>query len=146
MAQPGGVTRFNVFFDQNCPPAMARMLAGFLTAEKPQPRSVALSDVMDRRATDVEWIEWVSRQPGDWIVVTQDRRILRVDAERRAFMKAGLRLLVMPKSVISLSHEKRCALLLWQWPRITQTMSGIDPPAAFEMSPKREGRLRQIGV
>lgn len=140
------MTQFNVFFDHNCPPAMARMLAGFLTFEKPAPRSVALSDVMDRRATDVAWIDWVSRQPGEWIVVTENYRILRVPAERKAFMSAGLRMLVMPRSVLSLTHEKRCAVLLWQWPRITRTMADFQPPVAFEMSPRREGRLRQIGV
>ncbi len=121
-------------------------MAGFLSSERPQPRSVALSDVMDRRATDIEWINWVREQPGDWIVATENHRILRVPDERRAFMGAGLRMLVMPKSVLSLPHEKRCALLLWQWPRITRTMSEFDPPLAFEMSPKREGKLRQIGL
>ncbi|MGB3624239.1 MAG: hypothetical protein WA989_00325 [Henriciella sp.] len=140
------MNRFNVFFDHNCPPAMARMMAGFLSSERPQPRSVALSEVMDRRATDIEWINWVREQPGDWIVATENYRILRVPDERRAFMGAGLRMLVMPKSVLSLPHEKRCALLLWQWPRITRTMSEFDPPLAFEMSPKREGKLRQIGL
>ena len=140
------MNRFNVFFDHNCPPAMARMLQGFLTSERPQPRSVALGDVMDKRATDVEWINWVRGQGGDWIVITENHRILTVPEERRAFMAAELRMLVMPKSVISLSHEKRCALLLWQWPRITRAMGDFDPPVAFKMSPKRGGKLTQIGL
>lgn len=143
MAREGRVKRFNVFFDHNCPPAMARMLSGFLSDENKVPRVHALRDVLAKNTDDVDWIAWLKAQGGDWIVATGDYRIKRVPAERKAFAEAGLRMLIMPRSVLSMPHEQRCALLLWQWPRIVETMAASDPPVVIEMSPNRGGRLKQ---
>jgi hypothetical protein len=134
------VTRFNVFFDHNCSPSMARMLAGFLSYAKPPPRVHALRDVLPINTPDVDWIAWLRAQGGDWVVVTENYRISTVPAERRAFADARLRMLVAPRSLLSLPHEKRCAVFLWQWPRVVEAMERFDPPVMWQMSPKI-GRL-----
>ena len=138
------MTKFNVFFDHNCPPAMARMLAGFLSYMKPTPRVHALSDVLPKDTKDVDWITWLKDQGGEWIVVTENYRIASVPAERQAFAEAGLRMLVAPRSVLSQPHEKRCAVLLWQWPNAVAAMERFEAPVMWQLSPKIGGRLKQL--
>lgn len=140
------MNRFNVFVDNDLPPVFARVLRALLSTEVPEPRVVALREVLPKDIKDVDWIDWVRRQDGDWIVLTGELRIRTVPAEREALRRARLRVLHMPKSLRSKPHQQRCATLLWQWPRIVSTMESFDPPVMCEMSPRLDGRLKQLGI
>ena len=98
------MNRFNVFFDQNTPPQLARTLRGFLSAEHPEPRVVHIREVLSVTATDEEWLAWTKSEPGSWIVVSENTRILKNPAELRAFEQSGARMLVTPKKSSALRN------------------------------------------
>ena len=112
------------------------MIRELLSTEQQKPTVVALREVLPLDTPDIDWIDWIRQQPGEWIVLTGERRIRKVPAEREALRRAQLRVLHMPKSLRSKPHHERCATLIWQWPKIVETMAAFDPPVIFEMSPK----------
>lgn len=138
------MTRFNVFFDNNCPPSMARTLQAFLNDERR--RVVHLKNVLPANVSDVDWIGFVSRQAGDWIVVTRDRRILTRSAERIALRRARLRLLAMSAGLLKLEHHEQMARLIQQWPRVEAAMALVAPPAGYRLPPKWNASLEQLAV
>jgi PIN like domain len=140
------VNRFNVFVDNDLPAVLAKVLGALLSTEKPESRVVALRDVLPQNTPDIDWIEWIRQQDGEWIVLTGEVRIRTVPAERDALRRARLRVLHMPKSLRSKAHHERCATLIWQWPRIVRTMTSFDPPVMFEMSPRLGGRLKTLDL
>ena len=146
MAEQSGLSRFNVFFDHNCPPSMAGVLREFLGAYVPKARVVALREVLPVRTSDIEITRWLSDAPGRWIFVSKDQRILRNPTELRAFREAGMRMLFVPKSVVSHPHHRQCALLLWQWPSIVEVVANLEPPVALEMGPRQSSKPRQIAI
>jgi hypothetical protein len=134
------LNRFNVFFDQNTPPQLARTLAGFLSAERPVPRVVHIRDVLPITTTDAEWLAWTNAEPGPWIVVSENIRILRNKAELRAFEDSRARMLITPKAYLTQPRHIRSALLLWHWHAVEQTMASLDPPVVLQLPAKRSGR------
>lgn len=134
------MNRFNVFFDQNTPPQLARTLRGFLSAEHPEPRVVHIREVLSVTATDEEWLAWTKSEPGSWIVVSENTRILKNPAELRAFEQSGARMLVTPKKYLTQERHIRAALLLWHWKAVAQTMEALDPPVVLQLPGNRQGR------
>lgn len=134
------MNRFNVLFDQNTPPQLARTLEGFLSAERPAPRVVHIRDVLAIDATDEEWLAWTKSQAGSWIVVSENSRILKNPAELRAFEQSGARMLVTPKKYLTQERHIRAALLLWHWQAVEQTMAALDPPVVLQLPGTRRGR------
>ncbi len=140
------MNRSNVFIDNDLPPVFARVLRALLSTEMPEPRVVALIEVLPKDTPDVDWIEWIRQQEGEWIVLTGERRIRTVPAEREALRQARLRVLNMPKSIRSKPHHQRCATLLWQWPRIVSAMKSFEPSVMCEMSPRLDGLPKQLVI
>jgi hypothetical protein len=79
-----------VFFDNNLSPTLAATINGFL-----QHADGSAAHIRDlpcgRDASDVAWIEMLSHEAEDWIVITGDLRIQKNRAERLAFRNARLR-------------------------------------------------------
>lgn len=138
------MNRFNVFFDQNTPPQLARTLRGFLSFERPEPRIVHIREVMSQASTDEEWLDWIRMEPGRWIVVSQDYRILRRPAELRALEQARANMLITPRKFLTLERHVRAALLLWHWKAIEETMANLDPPVVLQLPGNRTGRPSMV--
>lgn len=134
------MNRFNVFFDQNTPPQLARTLRGFLSTEHPPARIVHIREVLSPSASDQEWLAWTKAQPGSWIVVSENARLLRNPAELRAFEESGARMLVTPKKYLTQEKHIRAALLLWHWKAVEQAMAALDPPVVLQLPGGRRGR------
>lgn len=132
---------FNVFFDNNNPPQLARMLAGFLSAPGPAPLVVHLRDVLPPNAMDEEWLGWIGQQPGQWIAVSQDTRMLKNVAERRAFERHVGRIVLTPKALLSRPHNERAALFVWHWRSITEIMERAAPPTVITIPGKLRAKV-----
>lgn len=87
---------------------------------------------------------WVKREQGEWIVVSKDRRIKTVPAERRAFMEAKIRLVAIMPGLIKLPNNEQCARLIQQWPKIEEAVSKFSPPVAIGVPPQWNGGLKQL--
>ncbi len=122
---------------------MARCLAGFLSSDK-QRRVVHIGDVLPRNSSDETWIRWVGAEPGHWIVVSKDRKIKTVPAERRAFMEAKIRLVAIMPALIKMQNNEQCARLIQQWPAIEAALSRFDPPIAVGITGKWNDKLKSL--
>jgi hypothetical protein len=82
----------NVLFDNCTAPLFATPLDAFI-AEFGH-GAFHIKDVpglpRGRHSTDFEWIEYLRRDPGDWIFVSGDGRLVRNPAIRAALRSAGL--------------------------------------------------------
>lgn len=123
---------------------MARTLASFLNDDRR--RIVHLRSVLPQDASDLDWIRHVAQEPGDWIVVTRDRRILTRRSERIALKQARLRVLAMSAGLLKLPHHEQVARLIQQWPRVESVMSEVAPPAGYRLPPKWNAQLEQFPV
>ena len=84
----------NVFFDNCTPPVLAETIDGFIRHQGN--RAFHIRDIgnagldIPRNATDIQWIGTLAADRDDWIVVTSDRRIATVPAEKEAFRLSRL--------------------------------------------------------
>jgi len=133
-----------VFFDNCTSPRMARTLHAFIEADGHQ--AVHISDVLGRDVTDIEWMQYLGRDPADWIVFTGDERIRKNKAEARAFAQARLKGIVLAPAYQRTPMSRNCAVLIDRWPKLLETLENFEPPVLFELSINFSGRFRQLSL
>lgn len=134
----------NVFFDNCTSPRMARTLHAFI--EPDGHKAVHISDVMDRDARDVDWIDFLGKDRAEWIVFTGDERIRKNKAEARAFAQARLKGIVLAPAYQRTPMNRNCAVLIDRRPKLLETLEVFEPPVLFELSINFSGRLRQLSL
>lgn len=134
----------NVFFDNCTSPRMARTLNAYI--EPDGHKAVHISEVMNRDAPDLEWIEFLGKDRAEWVVFTGDERIRRNKAEARAFAQARLRGIVLAPAYQRTPMSRNCAVLIDRWPVLLETLERFEPPVLFELSINFSRRLRQLAL
>jgi hypothetical protein len=131
-----------VLFDNCTSPVMARTLNGFISHQGHS--AIHLRDLPLDHPADVDWIRYLRDDGGDWIVITGDARIQRNKPERAAFRQASLKGVVLASAYQKMPMHRCCAVIIYQWPALLDTMARFDPPVLMEMSVKFSGRFKQL--
>ncbi|MGK9233024.1 hypothetical protein KXS07_15335 [Inquilinus limosus] len=131
-----------VFFDNCLSPVMASTLHGYIANYGHS--AIHVRNLPLTHPTDVQWIEYLAADRDDWIVFTGDGRIRRNRAEWAAFRQAGLKGVVLAPAYQKTPLHKQCAVILYQWPDLVETMARFDPPVLLEMSIKFRGRFKVL--
>ena len=85
----------NFFFDNTFPPGLARAVA--LIAGDAGHAFMHLRDLYrEDPGDDTIWIPEIAAKPGDWIVLSGDRKLLKSPQNRAALQAAHLPVFVMP--------------------------------------------------
>lgn len=138
-----------VFFDNCTTPVFAGALNAFIEPLGHQARHVRLmTDYGFAHDTDdVDWITGLGRdQPADWIVVTGDQRIRKNQAERKAWISAGLRGFVLAPAYQKTPINECAAIILWRWPEMRRFIELAAPGSMFEMSINRRTGFKSLAV
>jgi hypothetical protein len=133
-----------VLFDNCTSPVMASTLHGFVSNWGHA--AVHIRDLPLSHPTDIQWMEYLAEDRGDWIVVTGDHRIHRNRPERVAFSQARLKGVVLAAAYQKTPMHRCCAVIVHQWPGLLDTMSRFDPPVLFEMSINFSGKFKQLSL
>lgn len=128
-----------VFFDHNISPAMAR---AFKELFKDQHEIALLREKFRPDVRDVDWITELSRD-GRWIVISEDRRITRSQAERAAFSNSRLVGFFLSQGLHKAPVIKKMERLLVLWPSIEAVSATVAGGAMFEL-PTTSTRVRQL--
>jgi hypothetical protein len=132
-----------VFFDNNLSPTLAATINGFL-----QHADSSAAHIRDlpcgRDASDVAWIEMLSHEAEDWIVITGDLRIQKNRAERLAFRNARLRGFVLAPGFAKMATNQVASFLLWRWPEVEQLVKLTRAPFLFEVPVSRNAQMRSL--
>lgn len=128
-----------VFFDHNMSPALARATRElFLGLHE----ITLLREKFRSDATDIEWIEGLSRE-GRWLVISEDRRITRNRAEYAAFRASRLVGIFLAPAVHKAPVVKKMERILGVWPGLEALSATVEGGAMFEL-PISGTRLRQL--
>lgn len=128
-----------VFFDHNMSPALARAVRELF---RDRHEIAILSEKFRRDATDMAWITALSRE-GRWLVISEDRRITKNDAERAAFRSSRLVGIFLAKAVHKAPVVKKMERLLAVWPALEALADTVEGGAMFELTIAGT-RLRQL--
>lgn len=128
-----------VFFDHNMSPVLARAVRELF---RDRHEIAILSEKFRRDATDMEWITALSRE-GRWLVISEDRRITKNDAERAAFRSSRLVGIFLAKAVHKAPVVKKMERLLAVWPALEALADTVEGGAMFELTITGT-RLRQL--
>lgn len=128
-----------VALDENLPPALARALAALFEGDH---EVIHLRIRFGAGLKDIEWIEALSRE-GRWAVISADRRITKVKAERLAFQNSNLVGFFLSSGLAKAKVTKQMERLLVLWDTMDQTMGIVQGGAMFEL-PGTSSKLKQI--
>lgn len=92
---------------------------------------VALRDKFSTKATDLEWIDTLSKDDR-WIVISGDRRITKNKTEYNAFRASRL----IGKGLCKARVTKQAERILAQWESIESQFSSVQGGAMFELQMK----------
>lgn len=138
----------NFLFDNNTSPILANIVDGYVRHEGHRAFHIKEESGhtlgINRNAKDVEWISALGRDARVWVVVTADRRISTVPAEKEAFRRAKLKGILLLPGYRKMPVNKIGSLLLWRWPELVETIDRFGPPALIGVPPSKSGKLTQI--
>ncbi len=140
----------NFFFDNCTSPVLAETVGGFVrhleqTACHIRDGGTAGLPV-SRNATDAEWIAALGADPREWIVVTSDRRIGRVRAEREAFRRARLKGFLLDPAYQKMAVNEQASALLWRWPELVKVIESFRAPTLIGVPQSKRGKLKPPSV
>lgn len=128
-----------VFFDHNMSPALARATRELF---RDLHEIALLREKFRSDATDIEWIEGLSRE-GRWLGISEDRRITRNRAEYAAFRASRLVGVFLASAVHKAPVVKKMERILAVWPALEALSATVEGGALFEL-PISGNRLRQM--
>ena len=132
-----------LLFDNNLSPYLARGI-GVVVAPYGH-EVVALRDRFAEATPDIEWIEALGRE-GGWSVISDDHRIRKIPAERRAWRQAQIKGFFLARGWRKMpTTEKAGRLLLW-WPRLVEAEELLAPSAMLEIPIRVGSRLKQLPI
>jgi hypothetical protein len=128
-----------VVIDENLPPALARGLNALFSGEHD---IIHIRDRFGTGAKDTHWIRELSAE-GSWIVISGDRKIARVRAERVAFRSSNLVGFFLSRALTKAPLVKQAERILALWSTIEKQAQLVAGGAIFEL-PMRSLKLRQL--
>lgn len=128
-----------VALDENLSPKLARALAALFEGEH---EVIHIRLRFGAGLRDVQWISELSGQ-GRWSIVSADRRITKVKAERQAFLSSNLVGFFMSAGLSKAPVIRQMERLLALWPVIEQQEKLVEGGAMFEL-PGTTNRLKQL--
>lgn len=136
----------NVLFDNCTAPLFVAPLGAFIAAFGHC--AFHIKDVpglpRGRHSTDLEWIEHLRRDPGDWFFVSGDGRLLRNPATRAALRSAGLHGFILSPAYQKTPLNQVAATILWKWPEMQNITRILAPPSMHEIPIGRMRKLRPL--
>lgn len=124
-----------VFFDNCTSPVFAGCLNALIKPDGDEAHHVRFMPGygFTHKTDDVDWITRLGSDPASWIVITADGRIRKNEAERTAWIRAGLK-----GFVFAPAHQKtplhQCAsALLWRWPEMKTFITSAAAGSMFEL-------------
>jgi len=137
----------NFLFDNNMPPGMwVRGIASISHArfeDNQIGEIVHLSEKFKPSTPDVEWLEALGQERGQWTIISQDAFRKRNGAERELLRRYSLSVFVLQKSWATRKYwDKTAQFVLW-WPRIVQHACTTER-AALEVPWNSAGKFQQI--
>ena len=138
----------NFFFDNCTSPVLASTIDGFI--RNSGGRAVHIRDAnhvglsIGANASDVEWIEALGSSDDEWIVVTGDKRISSVKAEREAFRRAGLRGFLLNPAYQKIKVNEQASTLIWRWAELTDVIGRFSPPTLIGVPQSKTAKLNPL--
>jgi hypothetical protein len=136
----------NVFFDNCTAPLFASTLHGFI--QHYGRNAFHIKDLpglpRGRHSADIEWINHLRQQPGDWMFISGDGRILKNPAERAALRAAGLHGFILAPAYQKSPMHQVAAMIVWKWPEVLQVTTLLAPPSMHEIPIGKNTKLRQL--
>ncbi len=134
-------------FDENYPPAIARMLIPLAEAEGALYEVTSVSAMGLRGATDPELLTAICKDVKQGVLITTDKKLRSRPYEQQAVKDQGA------IAVIGVSNWnqqsdlwRRSGMMLLWWPKIVETVETTDPASFLELpwnhSPKLLRRWR----
>lgn len=124
----------NFFFDRNMPNQFVR----FLTIYEEDSNHVIRHHDDDKRfhptTTDIEWMEALSSDGTDWIVISQDSRILKNKAERAVLQEVGLSFFFLTGAWRNMPFPEKKEKFMRVWPRIVEQSEKLKTPTIFKIA------------
>jgi len=146
-----------VAFDENIPPAMARVFQ--ILADEKQFQSLTAGLIIKKakdytpkkgdqdyiKDNDVPWIRRFAADGGKIIISGNTKMKIRPH-ERKALMQEGMVTVFFESQWSNWKFHRKCALLLNWWPRVVKTVK-TSKPGTFWHIPcdwKKDGKLRAV--
>lgn len=108
-------------------------------------------DYFDNRKSipDTEWIRAIAKEKAKHlkvVVISQDLRILKNAAEKRALQECGYWFVTFHKSIMKFSWNEFAWKLLKAWPDIVEHVDKSKYPTVFEVMPGKSLKIRDHGL
>lgn len=138
----------NFFFDNCTSPVLASTIDGFV--RHTGQRAFHIRDAQNaglnisQNARDTDWIMALADNPNDWLVVTADKRISTVRAEREAFRRAGLKGFLLNPAYQKISVNQQASTLLWRWPELVDVIEKFSPPTLIGVPQSKGAKLNPL--
>lgn len=136
----------NVFFDNCTAPLLATTLHGFIIHSGHS--ATHIKDVSGlpngRHSSDLEWISHLQTDPRNWIFVTDDGRVLKNSATRRALLSARLHGFVLAPAYQRTPMHQLASTIVWKWPELEGVTQLLAAPSMHEVPMGRGSKLRPL--
>src|SRR5438270_626312 len=110
------------FFDRNFPRPVARAIAGY-ERENGVARHLDDDSRFEPSTTDVYIIRTLAVDADrHWVLITQDKRILRNPTERAELNAAGLTFFYFDRAWMRMNLHEKAWRFLRAWPRVVETV------------------------
>jgi len=135
-----------VFFDNCTPPVLAEILDAFIREKGDRARHIrSMSDLgLKPSSPDIAWMDALSLDANDWIVITAVDRIRRNRAELQAWRNAGLKGFVLAKGFQKTPIHQTAATLLWRWPEMMTFIGSAAKGSLFELPIGRSSKFKSL--
>jgi len=125
------------FVDENVSPRLAEILDIF-----DQENQIShLSQVCERGAADIDWLDRIGKWSPKPAILGGDARIARNAVERAALKEAGLTFVVLAAGWMKTPFQEQAWKLLKAWPGVVQNVKTVVRPTLFELA--LNGKLRR---
>ena len=127
--------------DNNLAPPLAEALHAL--SKRDGHGVVHLREIFDPTTPDVEWITSLGEQ-GGWVILSEDRRIVKNRHEREALRRAAMTTFVLAKAWAHQAFWPKASRLIGWWPHIMRQAEMVEAGAIFEVPFRLTVKFRQL--
>lgn len=121
-------------FDENYPPAIAKMLSVLAAAESTLYEVTSVVSIGMRSATDAEILAAICKGAQRGVLITTDKKLRSRPHEQKVIKDEGAIAVVGVKNWNQQSDLwLRSGMMLWWWPWIVKTVETTDPASFLEL-------------
>ncbi|MEQ1519671.1 MAG: hypothetical protein ABL936_00200 [Aestuariivirga sp.] len=126
-------------FDHNLSPRLARALQEIFKGDH------IIQTVRDRFPTSIKDIDLFKQlsQDGHWVLISGDRRITKLRAERDAFRSSKLIGFFLSPGLYKAPETKKLERILALWSTMETSAQSVQPGAMYEL-PMKSNRVKQL--